>query len=350
MKVYIVIPAYEPDDALVQLCEHLKGQGLNDILIVDDGSGNGYTHIFEKVSKEFGCEVLKHAVNMGKGRALKNAFNYLLNLDEDIIGCVTCDSDGQHSVSDIKKCIDMLIKHPNSFILGCRDFLQDNVPFKSRHGNLITRNICKYLCGIDVSDTQTGLRGISRAFMEDLLNVSGERFEFETNMLIAAKDKYEFLEVKIETIYDSKEDHKTHFDPIKDSIKIYKIFGIIFFKYIISSLSSSIIDILLFSVLCSSLIIWDENWYIIVATIIARIVSSIYNYLVNHKVVFKSNKKLHTSAGKYFALVIVQMILSALLVTVGVKGIVFVPEAIIKVIVDTGLFFLSYYIQRKYIF
>lgn len=350
MKVYIVIPAYEPDDALVQLCEQLKEQGLNDIIIVDDGSGNEYAHIFEHVSKKFDCLVLKHAVNLGKGRALKNAFNYMLNLDEDIIGCVTCDSDGQHSVADIKKCIDMLIMHPNSFILGCRDFMQDNVPFKSRYGNLITRNICKYLCGISVSDTQTGLRGISRAFMADLMNVSGERFEFETNMLIAANDKYEFLEVKIETIYDSKEDHKTHFDPIKDSFKIYKIFGIIFFKYIISSISSSIIDIVLFSVLCSSLIIWDENWYIIAATIIARIISSIYNYLINHKIVFESKKKLQTSASKYFTLVVVQMILSALLVTVGVKLIVFAPETIIKVIVDTGLFFLSYYIQRKYIF
>ena len=112
MKVYVLIPSYEPDEALLQLCEQLEEQGVKDVVIVDDGSGADYADIFEAVAKKHKYTVVRNAVNMGKGRALKNAFNYMLNLEEDIIGCVTCDSDGQHSVADIRKCMQMLKENP----------------------------------------------------------------------------------------------------------------------------------------------------------------------------------------------------------------------------------------------
>ncbi len=224
-NIPIVIPSYEPDERLLKLLEDLKENEFDKVIIVDDGSGIEYRHIFKEAKKKYSATVLRHSVNQGKGRALKTAFNYLLSEEKDMIGCVTADSDGQHSIEDIRKVMSVLSLNKDSLILGSRDFSLEGVPDKSRKGNTITSVVMNFLYGIRISDTQTGLRGIPRDFMEKLLCVDGERFEFETNMLIACKGKVNIIEVPIETIYDSKEDHKTHFNPIKDSIRIYKLFG-----------------------------------------------------------------------------------------------------------------------------
>lgn len=346
-----MIPSYEPDRELLNLCEKLCAIDLTNIILVDDGSGEEYRYLFDKAQQKYGCTVLRNAVNQGKGRALKNAFNYILNQENSgIIGCVTADSDGQHTPTDILKCIQMLEQNPTSLVLGCRTFTGEDVPFKSRFGNELTRKIFSFLCGIQVSDTQTGLRGISTDFMRFLLNVSGERFEYEMNMLIACKDKVDIIEVPIETIYDSKVNHKTHFDPIHDSIKIYKVFGRMFIKYIFASLSSCVLDLILFTLFCGLLKNQMGILYVAVATVLARILSASYNYLLNYKVVFQSTQNHTNAAMKYAGLAVAQMVGSALLVTVGVHILQNVSELPIKLVVDTILFFVSYYVQRKYIF
>lgn len=350
MGIPIVIPAYEPDENLLILCRSLVENHMEDIVVVDDGSSVEYQSVFEAVHKECHCIILKHAVNLGKGRALKDAFNFLLNERKDLVGCVTADSDGQHTVKDIKKCMEALEQNKGCFVLGCRDFDQPDVPFKSRFGNKLTQKVCKGLCGIVVSDTQTGLRAIPKEFMEYLLNTSGERFEFETNMLVESRRRFDIMEVMIETVYDSKTGHRTHFDPVVDSIRIYKIFGAIFFKYLISSFSSAVLDILLFSLLCPMLKAVDPLWYAAGATTLARAVSAFYNYLLNYKVVFKSSEKHSRSAIKYFALAVVQMCISAMLVTVGVHIFYMLKEITVKIAVDFVLFFISYRIQNGYIF
>lgn len=351
----VVIPAYEPDEQLLDLCAALHEAGIEDVLLVDDGSGPEYRKVFDEAQQQYHCTVLRHAVNQGKGRALKTAFNELLNREEPVLGCVTADSDGQHTPVDIRRCMEELQQHPQALVMGCREFTGDQVPFKSRFGNELTRKICSFLCGIRVSDTQTGLRGISHEFMKELLCVPGERFEFETNMLVACKNRIEIREVAIQTVYDSKEDHKTHFDPIKDSIRIYKIFGRMFFKYIVSSLSASALDLVMFTLFCT-LLRSRLSIYVAVATIAARVISATYNYVINYKLVFKSEQNHMASSVKYFCLAVSQMLLSALLVTLGVNlliGHLFsasFPEVGIKIVVDGVLFFVSYYIQRKYIF
>lgn len=344
----LIIPAYEPDERMGELLHKIREDFDGVILIVNDGSGSDYDHYYEE-AEALGCVIFRHYRNMGKGRGLKNAFNYCLSMYPDMVGCVTADSDGQHTPTDIYRCMEALMAHPDSLILGCRDFSLDTVPSKSRIGNNLTRKICKFLCGVDVSDTQTGLRGISKDFMADLLNTSGERFEFETRMLIDAKDKYPIHEITIETVYDSKENHQTHFDPIKDSIRIYKIFGVIFAKYLFSSLSSFVLDMVLFLLLCPLVRPLSAVYYVTLATVCARIVSSIYNYLLNYKFVFKSDAPHTSSALKYFLLAVIQMCCSAALVTVGAM-ILPIPAGFVKVVVDLILFFVSYAIQRAVVF
>ena len=198
--------------------------------------------------------------------------------------------------------------------MGCRNFDGDDVPARSEFGNKLTRRVMKYLAGVSVSDTQTGLRGIPADFMRSLLTLKGERFEFETNMLMETKKLgIRIIEVPIKTIYI--EDNRTsHFNPIKDSIRIYMTFG----KFLFSSMSSSVLDLCLFSIFCALFKSRDLHMlnYITLSTVLARVLSAAYNYMINYKLVFESRGSILKTLSRYVLLAVCQMSLSALLVNI----------------------------------
>lgn len=353
-EVPVVIPAYEPDDRLLRLLKGLVEGGCF-IIIVDDGSGSSYRDIFEEAARLIADNgvVLQHDKNMGKGRALKTAFSYIAEQISEAVGAVTADSDGQHTVEAIQAVARAMREHDNALILGTRKFDKNvggEIPWKSALGNKLTVNVVSYVLGIRISDTQTGLRGIPIQFVKELIHVRGERFEFETEMLIASINKYPIVEVPIETIYDSATDHQTHFNPLIDSGKIYLVLGRRFMKFMLSSMSATILDFALFIVLCHFLRRADNLLYISVSTVLARMGSAVYNYCMNYKVVFCSDENMTKAAAKYAGLAVLQMACSALLVTVGSILLAGCREVIIKAFVDTFLFLISYKIQQKYVF
>lgn len=343
-NIGIIIPSLSPDERLVHLVEELAANGFLRILVINDGSSDEYEHFFDK-TRELGAVVLRHVVNQGKGRALKTAFHYVLDQWQDCDGVITTDSDGQHAVADIGACAKSLMHNHDKLILGCRDFKKANVPFKSRYGNIITSSVMRLFVGVNISDTQTGLRGISKELMRRFLAVEGERFEYETNMLLCCKEEQiPVVEIPIETIY-YENNKSTHFRPLQDSLKIYRLF----LKFIMASLSSSLIDILLFALGTAVLKSVMPGYYIIVSTVIARVVSSAYNFCVNRHSVFKSEAKVGHTLLRYYTLAIVQMSLSAF----GVYGIFKLlggSETLIKIVVDCLLFVISFQIQREWVF
>jgi glycosyltransferase involved in cell wall biosynthesis len=350
--VPVIIPAYEPDENMISLLRSLRDQNIGPVIVVDDGSGEAYSSLFEKaesIVREDGGVLLTHEVNRGKGAALKTAFSYILEKYPDAIGSVTADSDGQHTADAISNVKDTLIKNPGSLILGVRMFDGEDVPWRRRFGNNLTVKVFSLVTGLHVSDTQTGLRGIPLSFMRELLDVPGDRFEFETRMLIKSAKRYPVVEIKIETIYDSKDNHKTHFRPVADSIKIYRVLFETFGKYIFASLSSFLIDILLFQ-LFFNLLRGNIASSAAVATVAARVISATYNYIMNYKVVFKSREPQGRAAVKYLILAVAQMVCSAGLVTLGTIIFSSAPAVVIKIIVDTLLFLISYLIQKHLVF
>ena len=350
--VPIIIPSYEPDERLLKLLDGLQDNKLEPIVIVDDGSSAEYQRYFIEARERYHAIILKHDINRGKGRALKTAFSYCLVNYADIAGCITADSDGQHTVKAIMACKQSLLNSKNHLILGVRAFDLENVPAKSQFGNNLTRKVFRTLYKVDISDTQTGLRGISADFMRDLLDVSGERFEFETRMLIKAVETgIGIKEIPIETVYDSKENHSTHFRPIVDSIRIYRVFGFSFGRFLLSSLSSSVIDLILFQILCLLLerIIGGIK-YVAFATVGARVSSATYNYLINYFFVFASKEKHHKSLIKYILLAITQMVCSATLTTLLVACTGVSVELYAKIPVDVCLFLISYQIQKRVVY
>ena len=182
------------------------------MLLVDDGGQQAFVHIFDEC-RALGAEVAVHAVNQGKGRALKTGLNAALNLWPDLSGVVTADADGQHTLRDILRLIEAMREHPNALVLGSREFTGD-VPFKSRWGNRITRFVYALASGVHVSDTQTGLRGLPACAIPAMITIDGERYEYEMNVLLKLRDmKLGVFEVPIVTIYID-DNSGSHFNPV----------------------------------------------------------------------------------------------------------------------------------------
>lgn len=219
--VAVIIPSYNPDEKLVNLVEELVDYGFENVVVVNDGSSSESLPYFEKVAEKKECKLLVHEVNKGKGRALKTAFSYCKGMKE-CCGVITVDGDGQHLLKDIVTCVEAMHHDKEKVVLGVRDFSAKHVPFRSKFGNEITKMIFRVLCGICISDTQTGLRGIPTQYLSQFISYQGERYEYETNMLLMMKkNKIAWTEVKISTVYLDN-NATSHFNPIKDSWKIYK--------------------------------------------------------------------------------------------------------------------------------
>lgn len=341
-QTIIVIPSLEPDHKLVDLITSIVEEEAEfPILIINDGSSSNYNQVFKEAEK-LGARVLKHEVNRGKGAALKTAMNTILKEYPEVQRMVTIDSDGQHSYADMIKCIEMARRNPDGLVLGVRSFDQ-NVPMHNKIGNILTRNILRLSTGIDIEDTQTGLRVIPREFMPDLLLLPGERFEYETNMLMETKQKkWPIYSQPIETIY-IEDNASSHFKVWHDSVAIYSVF----IKYILSSLASFGVDVLAFAVFIQ---FFDDTKLqsIFAVSALARVISATFNYFVNRHLVFKQDSR--NSLFKYGGLVIIQITVSAVFVHLVHLLLPSSSPVLIKVLIDACLFLISYQIQKRLIF
>ena len=222
-RAVIVIPAHAPPAKLVELVQDLSRDNRA-VVIVNDGSSSQYREVFAQASAFPNVTVLSHAVNRGKGQALKTAFEHvLLTTASDAVGAVTADADGQHLAGDIRRIAERLedTARPAALILGSRAF-QGEVPLRSRFGNLLTRKVFAMVIGRALIDTQTGLRGIPRSFLPELTELEANRYEFELEMLIRATRRMPIEELNIATVYGAFA--KSHFHPLRDSLLIYSVF------------------------------------------------------------------------------------------------------------------------------
>lgn len=344
----VILPSYQPDEKLLTVLNGLIQKGFSNIIVVNDGSGISYDALFEKASSFPNVTVLTHPENRGKGSALKTAFSYCMENCPSCTGVITVDGDNQHHPDDILSCCLKLAEDPGQIVLGARDFSSEEVPFRSRFGNVITRCVFRFACGIRITDTQTGLRAIPPQYLPLMLETAGERYEYETNMLLEMKTHgIPFTEVTIRTIYLDEND-SSHFNPLKDSIKIYRTI----FAFLASSLISSLLDLVLFFLFISlfTYLMPENPWNVLFATAPARAGSSLCNYLLNSKKVFRS--KNNSSLARYYLLCVLQFAASAGLVSLSASLLPTgsIGKTVIKAIVDTLLFLLSYQLQREWVF
>ena len=355
-KISVVLPSLDPDEKLIRVVDGLLEYGFTDIILVNDGSKQENLHYFTDLAAAHPeIHLLHHEVNKGKGAALKNAFRYFLENRPEGYGVVTVDGDDQHHPEDTRRCCEQMLKSGN-IVLGCRDFTLDHVPARSRFGNHTTSAIFKLFVGMTISDTQTGLRAIPREQLKILTYIEGERFEYETNMLLAMKDNgLAFDEVKIRTVY-IEENKSSHFRVIHDSWRIYKLILKHFFRYTLSSILSAVVDTAAYAILTKVLSgIVKAFALTAVAGVGARVISSLLNFFLNKKLVFQTNVSTGKAMLRYYALALPQMAAQVLL-TQGVYSLLNIADSatglrtLIYAVVMTALYFASYVIQQRWVF
>ncbi len=352
--IAVLIPAYKPEgQRLVNLVKAVIADRYASVIIVDDGGGEEFADVFGVLEK-MGCIVVRHPENMGKGRALKTGLTEYQKRFPEGIGVVTADADGQHLPEDIARTAQALAENPDKLVLGCRT-LGREMPLASRFGNKLTRGFFRLVSGVSVSDTQTGLRGIPAAFLDKIAALKGERYEFEMHMLLELKPMgLGHIEVPIQTIYlDGNQ--SSHFNRIKDSFLIYKMF----FSYIFIGLASFVVDYGLFSAMNLFLpavmnnpkrLVFGLPLVVIISNLTARGLSSVFNFSLNRKVMLPENHKgqgvLH-QAAKYYLLVVVAMLADTLLVS---SLSLVISKYIAKIIVSFLIFMCNFFIQKRVVY
>jgi glycosyltransferase involved in cell wall biosynthesis len=337
----IIIPAFNPDDRLISLACKLLSRGQTNIVVVDDGSDVRTQEVFRRL-KSLGCLICHHDGNKGKGEALKTGIRLSSNIP-GIQGYVTADADGQHLAEDILHIAAELEAHPEGIVLGARDIQNMNSPAQSRFGNRFSALFFGFTTGVRCPDTQTGLRGFSKELTEFALATPGSRYDYEMNFLIAAAGKkIPFRMVPIHTIY-YQNNASSHFRPIVDSYRVYKTP----LKFAGASLVSAAVDLFLFT-LMTHVVTAEIYAQVFVATATARVCSGALNFVLNRNWTFNSNGNWRPQAFHYLALFLSLMLASWLLVW----GFSFLPLplTLIKALVDSTLFAISYLVQRHLVF
>jgi glycosyltransferase involved in cell wall biosynthesis len=343
----ILIPAYQPRAAvLLDLIRNLqralqRHDEVIPIWIVNDGSDADHDDLFRELEAAFAVHVVRHAINLGKGAALKTGINAILTHCPSVQSIITADADGQHLPEDIVRLLDRARRQPTRLCLGVRRF-DRGIPLRSRFGNVVTLNLTRFLTGLAISDTQTGLRAIPRDLCEVALRIPLNGYDFEMECLIAFRrahaGHFRVEEIPVRTVYiDGNRD--SHFNPLLDSMRIY----FVFLRYCAGSLLTFITDYLIF------IAVFAQMHSIGIGMICARTASTFVSFFFNRQAVFHA--KGHTIAAFLrFVLLVTAFGGIAYLATSYLARVQAMPVVYAKLLVEGVLYFAGFALNNLFVF
>jgi len=209
-----VIPAYQDEKHIGDIVRRTR-ERLGHVLVVDDGSSDQTA----QRAREAGAEVITHDQNRGKGEAIKTGLGHWLA--QEVTWVSLLDSDGQHLPEEIDWFLTAAACATQpTFLIGNRMNNLAGMPFIRRVVNRYMSNQISRLCGQEVPDTQCGFRMVDRQLVPELLS-GGNRFEYETEVLIIASRKgYHIESVPITTVYS---DQVSKIHPVRDALRFLKL-------------------------------------------------------------------------------------------------------------------------------
>lgn len=341
----LLIPAYRPSRGLVNLIDSLTtldyGNVLAEIVVVDDGSGSEYENIFALIEKNPRVRILRHAINLGKGAALKTGFNFVLINTPNVDTIVTADADGQHAPQDILRVARTSRENPGALVLGTRIFCKD-IPLRSLIGNQMTRLVTFLLTGLKLADTQTGLRAWPRELCINSLKITISGYDFEMESLFLAKEYFgkglKVIEVPIRTIYEDG-NQASHFNPFFDSMRIY----FVFMRYCGASLATVFIDYLFFTAT------FLHFRSVAFGMVVGRTVAVIFSFYLNRNIVFRDRETRLQPFLKFLLVVMIFGFISYLSIRY-LNGNVGLNVIASKALTETVLFFAGFAAINLFVF
>ena len=337
-QLCVLIPAFVPGAALADIVRALLESPFLAVVVVNDGSPEECRPVFHALEAMPRVRVLEHGQNQGKGAALKTGLDYITRAFPECAGVVTADADGQHHPEDIVRVAEHLASHPRELALGARSFAA-GTPLRSRVGNQLSRLAVGLLIGRWLQDTQTGLRGIPRTLFAKLLAIPASGYEFELEMLTAARHaSCAFAEVPIRTIY-IEDNLSSHFNPLTDSMRIY--FVLMRFSFV--SVLTAVLDNLTF------LALYSAGGRLLASQAGGRLVGMLFQYWAARRAVFLTDERHRRTLPKYVLLVAASGTASYLLIRL-LHDSAGVPVLAAKVLAETGLFFVNFAVSRDFVF
>jgi glycosyltransferase involved in cell wall biosynthesis len=333
----VIIPTYCPGLPLINAIDQFANDGIR-VIVVDDGSGQEYRSIFNTINKKSYVSVLTHAVNLGKGQALKTAFNHVLVEVPQVKAVVTMDDDGQHLYGDVIRMLERISLGETELCLGVRKF-ERGTPFRSKLGNICTRFMFFFLTGKKLLETQTGLRGIGASLLPHLVNLKSNKYDFEMEMLfLAHRENISISQLPIKTVY-IEGNKASHFNPLFDSLKIYYVF----IRYISLSLVAALTDMIFFS------IVYYFSASPFFSLVIGRMITIGLYFLASKYLVFLSFKKELGEIVRFVIMASSYLIVSYFLMLALMDYFSFMPY-LAKIVSESCLFFAGFAAQRIYVF
>lgn len=209
-----VIPALNPQKQLYQYVQQLYHTGISNIVIINDGSDEEYKPIFDELALYPFCEVLTNVRNHGKGFSIKRGFRYVLQHFSKYDGVFTIGAHGQHDLQDVRLMIKMTQIFSDSMMIGVRNMESPNVTWMQYMSSRLTTVLFQLLYRKKLLDTQSGLRYFPLRQLPWLLNIEGNGFHYDTNVLIEAiRFEKPIYEIAIGTI-QVKKNTLMHYDEI----------------------------------------------------------------------------------------------------------------------------------------
>lgn len=169
----VLIPTHDNAGSVGEVVRGAVRHGLP-VFVVDDGSVDGSG---ERAAAA-GARVLRHAVNLGKGRALLTGMKAAADAGHTHVICL--DADGQHDADDVPSFAAAVSREPGAIHVGVRDL--STAPGSSRFGRRFSNFWVWVETGWRVADTQCGFRAYPLAPVL-ALDLSGARYDMEVEVL-----------------------------------------------------------------------------------------------------------------------------------------------------------------------
>jgi glycosyltransferase involved in cell wall biosynthesis len=193
-KLSVVIPAYNEADTIGEVIRRVLNCGFDtEIVVVDDASTDNTRKYLQSLEHpQVHC--FYHAVNRGKGAALRLGFAAARNPY-----VVVQDADLEYDPRDYKALLEPLFDGRADVVFGSR-FLggPHRVLFFWHYlGNRLLTLLSNLVCNINLTDMETGMKAFRRDKLATL-KLSADRFTFEPEITAkAARAKWRIYEVPI---------------------------------------------------------------------------------------------------------------------------------------------------------
>ena len=208
VRVAALIPAYRCPDRVGAVVAGVRAH-LADVLVVDDGSGDGTG----EAARRAGARVVVHEVNRGKAAALRSGLAVLLGEPHSHV--LMLDGDGQHDPADVPHFL--AAAGEADFVLGNRLWNPAAIPPRRFWTNFLGTRALQLMTGFPLEDSQCGFRLVSAAMLRRM-GLVGRRYAIDTEILVrAGKVGGRFAHVPVSVIYDGE---PSFYRPVADTVHI----------------------------------------------------------------------------------------------------------------------------------